>query len=198
MSVQIADLSEQTQFGVKGSGAADWLRARSIPIPEGANRWQRLATGGIVARLGLTEFLITDPQNSQVALSLIEDCQLPPAKVYPVLRQDMAIAVSGSKVPDLMLQTCSFNFRALDLSQQPVILTTMVGVSVTVIPSLQAEVPLYRIWCDGTFGAYLWRTLLSITEELGGGAIAADFLLPLAQNWERGLGGEGETSLVTH
>jgi sarcosine oxidase, subunit gamma len=182
VSLQMVDLSEQTQFGIKGSGAADWLRARSIPIPEGANRWQHLATGGLIARLGLTEFLIADALDSQIALNLMADCQLPPARVYPVLRQDMAIAISGSKVPDLMLQTCSFNFQALDLSQQPVILTTMVGVSVTVIPSLQAEVPLYRIWCDGTFGAYLWRTLLSITEELGGGAIAVEELNRVGHN----------------
>ena len=48
----------------------------------------------------------------------------------------------------------------------------MVGIAVTVIDASSAHAaPCYRIWCDGTYGAYLWDTLLEIAIELGGGAV---------------------------
>lgn len=169
----IADLSFLTRFGVKGTNAAAWLANQKIPVPDRPNTWCPLLQGGIVARLGMNEFLIEDSLDD-VALRLGEACQHPPAKVYPVLRQDAAIALCGEALNELLLQTCSVNFRALSLAEHPVILTSMVGVAVTVLPNEQAGQPFYRIWCDGTFGAYLWRTLLAITEELGGGAVGAE------------------------
>lgn len=164
----IADLSFLTRFGVKGAGAAAWLESQGISIPERPNTWCPLHEEGIVARLGRNEFLIEDSLHSNVAPRLAESCQQPPAKVYPVLRQDLAIALCGTEINQLLLQTCSINFSALSLNQSPVILTSMVGVAVIVIPQTEQH---YRIWCDGTFGAYLWRTLLAIASELGGCAL---------------------------
>ena len=63
-------------------------------------------------------------------------------------------------------------------------LTSMVGVSVTIIKQpLQSGHPAgeelcYRIWCDGTYGAYLWETLLEIATDLGGGPIGLAELHP--------------------
>lgn len=168
----VADLSFLHRFGVKGAGAAAWLASQNISVPERPNTWCHSA-GGIVARLGRTEFLIED---GQVAPQLAQACQTPPDQVYPVLRQDAAIALCGAAVNELLLQTCSVNFRALPLSEYPVVLTSMIGVAVTVIPSERNGHPFYRIWCDGTFGAYVWQTLLAIAQELGGGAVGAEFI----------------------
>lgn len=170
----IADLSFIPRFGVKGTGAASWLATQSIPIPDRPNSWYGLAQGGIIARLGISEFLIED---SRIAPQLIKACKSPPAKVYPVLRQDLAIALIGLQVNELLLQTCSFNFQALSITENPVILTSMAGVNVTVIPGVLQEQPFYRIWCDCTFGVYLWQTLSAIALELGGGAIGNATLL---------------------
>jgi sarcosine oxidase, subunit gamma len=52
----------------------------------------------------------------------------------------------------------------------------MVGVNVTVIQCDRQGLPVYRIWCDCTFGEYLWQTLLAIARELGGGAIGVETL----------------------
>lgn len=167
----IADVSCLTRFGVKGAHAADWLINQGITTPDRPNTWNALAEGGIVARLGLTEFLLEDSLHSHIAPQLAEAYRQPPAKVYPVLRQDAAIVLCGADVNELLLQTCSVNFRALSLVERPVILTSMVGVTVTIIPSDRNGQPFYRLWCDGTFGVYLWQTLLAIVEELGGGVI---------------------------
>ena len=173
----IADLSFLTRFGVKGAGAANWLESQGIPVPDRPNTWCSLPESGIVARLGISEFLIEDSLHSSVAPRLIEACQQPPAQVYSVLRQDLAIALCGAAINELLLQTCSINFRSLSLAEHPVILTSMIGVSVTIVKSERSGQPFYRIWCDGTFGAYMWRTLLAISVELGGGAVGADTIL---------------------
>ncbi|MGV0026969.1 hypothetical protein [Phormidesmis priestleyi] len=167
--LDIADLSFLTRFGVKGAGAASWLEGQGIVVPDRPNTWSSLPQGGIIARLGLTEFLIEDSVHSHVANQLSKACDQLSPKVYPVLRQDAAIAIRGSNIHELLQQTCSVNFLALSLAERPVILTSMVGVSVTIIPGEQ-----YRIWCDGTFGAYLWRTLGAIVEEMGGGIAGAN------------------------
>ncbi len=123
---------------------------------------------------GINGVLVEDSFNPAIAAQLIQTCQNPPPKVYPVLRQDLAIALCGSNLNELLLQTCNINFRNLDLAARPVVLTTMIGVAVTIVPSEQDGEPFYRIWCDGTFGTYLWRTLVAIAEELGGGIIGIE------------------------
>lgn len=167
----IADLSFLTRFGVKGASAASWLEAQGISVPSVPNTWQFLSEGAIVARLGLTEFLIEDSVHSRIAVSLANACRQLPANVYPVLRQDAAIVLCGTAIHNLLLQTCSVNFRALSLAEHPVVLTSLAGVAVTIIPGEH-----YRIWCDGTFGLYLWRTLGAIATELGGGIVGAEQL----------------------
>jgi len=168
----LADLSCLTRFGVKGAKAAAWLQ-QGILLPDRPNSWCALPEGGLVARLGVNEFLIEDSIHSQMAPQLAQACQSPPAQVYPVLRQDAAIALCGSATSDLLRQTCNVNFAEFSLADRPVVLTSLIGIAAIVIPGEQANLPLYRIWCDATFAAYVWQTLLSIAEELGGGAIGA-------------------------
>jgi sarcosine oxidase subunit gamma len=183
--IGIADLSSLTRFGVKGANAAEWLTQQGLPIPDRPNSWHPLPDDGIIARLGLTEFLIEDSVNSAIpvgtakpnAPQLATACQTPPAKVYPVLRQDLALGLVGDRVHDLLRQTCSFNFQTLALSDRPVILTSMIGVAVTVMPGERNGQPFYRIWCDGTFGTYFWQTLVEIATEMGGGAIGTEYIL---------------------
>ena len=172
--LEITDLSFIPRFGVKGIGAEAWLESQSIAVPARPNSWSSLSKGGIIARLGRSEFLIED---RTIAPQLTKACKSPPTKVYPVLRQDLAIALIGSKVNELLLQTCSFNFQSLSIAEHPVILTSMAGVNVIVIPGVLQEQPFYRIWCDGTFGVYLWQTLNAIALELSDGAIATKTLL---------------------
>jgi sarcosine oxidase subunit gamma len=36
----------------------------------------------------------------------------------------------------------------------------------------------YQLWVDGTYGPYLWETLLKITRELGGDAVGLSVFFP--------------------
>jgi sarcosine oxidase subunit gamma len=172
----IADLSFLTRFGVKGANAAEWLANQGMPIPDRPNTWHCLPESGMIARLGLTEFLIEDSVNSAIAPQLATACQSP-AKVYPILRSDLALGLVGDRLNHLLRQTCSFNFQALSLGDRPVVLTSMIGVAVTVILGERNGQSFYRIWCDGTFGTYFWQTLIEIATQLGGGVIGTESVL---------------------
>lgn len=152
------DLSARPRAGVKGPRAAEWLTQMGLPVPAAPNSWLPHADG-LVARLGLTEFLIEGTAADRFGTSL-------PPGVHPVLRQDTALVIRGERLNDLLLETCSVNFAALDLANRPVVLTTMTGVAVIVIPTEEGGLPVCRIWCDGTWGESLCKTLGSVATEL--------------------------------
>jgi sarcosine oxidase subunit gamma len=170
--VGIGDASPRRRTGFKGPGAVAWLQQLSTPIPGQPNQWVALAGGGLVARLGRTEFLIEDGRGGAHCAHL-EGASLA-AGVYPVLRQDAALVLIGDRANDLLLQTCSIEFETLDASARPVVLTSMVGVGVTVAVEAFGSARRYRIWCDSTYGAYLWTTLVDVARDLGGGPIGLD------------------------
>ncbi len=164
--------------GAQGSGAADWLHAHGVPVPSRPNAWSPLHDGGLVARLGRSEFLVEDGPRGDSAVTVQAELGTGASGVYPVLRQDAALLVRGEGVHELFAQTCSIDFSAIPPQERTVTLTMMVGVAVTVIDCFAWTAPCYRIWCDGTYGAYLWDTLLEIAAELGGGAVGLSAVLP--------------------
>lgn len=168
----IADRSSLARAGAKGPGTAAWLAALGLPLPARPNSWLPLPEGGLIARLGNTEYLI------EGSAALVEPVLRAPrtAGVYPVLRQDAAFALCGSRVNELLLQVCNVDFRSLAADPSHVVLTSMAGVGVTVLRSGDSASPVFRLWCDGTYGHYLAATLLEIAGELGGGSISPELL----------------------
>ncbi|MDD3884233.1 MAG: methylglutamate dehydrogenase [Gallionella sp.] len=166
----LADLSHQNRAGAKGRGTAEWLSKLGVTIPSQANSWCPLPSGGLVARLGNTEFLV---ENDATLVEKIMQTQRAPG-VYPVLHQDAAFGLCGARVNELLLQTCNIDFRMLDAQPSKVVLTSIAGVGITILSKTNGKYPSYRIWCDGTYGIYLWETLAEIATELGGGCIGVD------------------------
>lgn len=168
----IADLSQLPRTGAKGPRAAGWLAALGLPVPAQPNSWNPLPDGGLIARLGLTEYLVEG--DAFAVGALMQSGRT--AGVYPVLRQDASFALCGARVNELLLQTCNVDFRMLDSEPGKVILSSMAGVAITILATRSGNLPGYRLWCDGTYGLYLWNTLVGIAEELGGGCIGLDAL----------------------
>jgi len=177
----LADLSCFVRTGLKGRNAARWLVQRGVQVPPRANTWTPHGSGGLVARLGETEFLIEDglaPGSARDFALQLEDAS---DNVYPVLRQDTAIALTGNRVNEVLRQTCSVDFASIDTAGA-LVMTSMIGVPVLVIPQTHDGFPLVRIWTDPTFGPYLWRTLLQIVQELGGGPAGLSQFYPEHQH----------------
>lgn len=174
----IADVSAFVRVGLKGPGAAEFLKSHGIVIPPSANQWVPIGAHALVSRLGRTEFLIEDETISTRIEDLRTALLSPPEGVYPVPRSDCALALIGSRVNELFVQTCNVDFSAQRASDHIVTLTQMVGLSVTVLHDTESSQPRWRIWCDGTFGPYLWETLIEIAKELGGGAVGLQRAYP--------------------
>jgi sarcosine oxidase subunit gamma len=172
----IADLSSLRRIGLKGPGAARWLESQGLAVPEAFNSWAPLPDGGLVARLARTEFLVEDGWTAGPAARLAADLGEPGPGVYPVLRQDCSLAISGARAPDLFAETCTVPFASDPAESRIVTLTTMVGVGVTVLRRDMQGHACWRLWCDGTSGPYLFETLTSIAAEHGGGPMGVRVL----------------------
>jgi len=183
-SVAVADLSCLEKAGIKGPEAARWLESLGIAVPAQANAWTGLPAGGVIARLGRTEFFLEDGEAGGATSRVRDALGTANAGVYPVIRQDAGIALVGRRVNELLAQTCNVNFLELDSASRTVVMTMMAGVVVLVIRQDHQGLSGFRIWCDPTYAAYLWETLTGIASELGGGPIGTEGLLSRAGKLE--------------
>ncbi len=178
----IVDASRLGRLGLKGPAAADWLRSVRIPVPERANSWAPLVHSDdasawpLVARLGTTEFFIETEPDSPLRDDLARALGDGQDHVYPVLREDHACVLGGRGVEDVIAQVCSVNLPSLPLQLNPVVLTLMTGVAVVIVAQAHGDGRRYRIWCDPSFGHYLWNTLRAIVVESGGDELGIEQL----------------------
>jgi len=166
----VTDVSCFERYGVKGPQASQWLADHELAIPSNPNAWTLCDQNTLVLRLGASEFLIED-QLGGVASKKLTAANARVAGLYRVPRADAAFILSGSAVLDLLSELCSLDLRATALPANEVVMTQVAGVSAIVLRQTLAGEQVYRIWCDGTYGAYMWEILLNIAVELGGGAV---------------------------
>lgn len=166
----VTDVSCFERYGVKGPQASQWLADHELAIPSNANAWTLCAQKSLLLRLGASEFMIEDQLGGGVSQRLTA-ANARVSGVYMVPRADAAFILSGSSVLDLLSELCSLDLRDTALPANAVVMTQLAGVSAIVLRQTLAGEPVYRIWCDGTYGAYMWEILLKIAVELGGGAV---------------------------
>lgn len=166
----VADVSCLVRYGVKGPNAMQWLVERGVVIPASPNAWTMSEQKTLVLRLGGSEFLLEDQLGGFVCNKLASDITRV-AGVYQVPRADAAFVVSGSETLNLFSELCSLDLREKSLADNQLIMTQIAGISATVIHQTLHGESIYRIWCDGTYGAYMWEILMEIAVELGGGAV---------------------------
>lgn len=173
-TLSICDVSNLNRFGVKGPQAADWLKAAGIKLPETTNSWTSQDNGSLVMRLGNTEFLLEDQPENDLAQTL-SNTAVEQSGVHKVLRNDAAFIVSGELTPALFSEVCAIDLDNGSLEDNRLVMTVIAGVSATLLKQTLNGQSVYRIWCDGTFGPYLWKALLGIIEEQGGGPVGFNF-----------------------
>jgi sarcosine oxidase subunit gamma len=170
----LRDVSARPRFGCKGAAAEAWLRELGLDVPGGTNSWSCERGDVLVARLATSEFLVESlaPDNArirEIAASLLDPAQRRSGLV-PVLRQDLVLELGGARVNDLLVETCNVNFAPLARDAQagagPVVLTSMIGVGVTVIVRRDGAELTHTIWGDPSFGHYFQSTLLGVANDL--------------------------------
>ena len=176
--VILTNTSARMRVGCKGPAAETWLAQMGIAAPQGANRYSIDSRGLLAARLATSEFLFESTHGdassaltpAKHALELADA----PSGVYPVLRQDFVIEISGSRAHELFAQTCAVDLvpveRDSSAAAGPVILTSMIGVSVVIACCLCTDGPRFTVWSDPSYSHYFWHQLTLIATELGGHA----------------------------
>jgi sarcosine oxidase gamma subunit len=172
-TLRFEELSSRRRFGCKGPGAETWLRERGFDVPPGANSARTDRGSVLVARLATSEFLIEDiggaGESVQSAWRTLESTQCP-AGVYPVLRQDFVVGISGSAIATLLRQICNVDFEPVLAAHAapdgPVVLTSMAGVGVVAWPVRTADHCSLTLWLDPSFAHYFWSTLGSLAQDM--------------------------------
>jgi sarcosine oxidase subunit gamma len=171
----LCDVSALPRLEVKGPNAAAFLESHHIALPSESFHVLPLGSGGVIARTGDAAFFLEEgPQGSLVA-RLAEALDSSGLGVYPAPRADAALLLSGTRSADVLLQTCGYDFRR---PGPKLVMTRVAGVSASVLHRTINKVGAYQLWVDGTFGAYLWETLLEIVRELGGDAVGLSAFFP--------------------
>lgn len=167
----ICDVSCLPRFGVKGLNAVQWLKEQKVEIPPQGNAWIVHQPDTLVLRLGMNEFLLEDQLGGKACEALRTAVQPKAYGIYKVLRNDTSLILSGSRLPELFAEVCAIDLRDTALGPNELVMTQLAGISVTLLRQQLNGETVYRLWCDGTYGPYIWDTLLEIAEELGGGAV---------------------------
>lgn len=170
----ICDTSAFQRVSIKGSQAANYLQQLGVTLPETANQWQ-LTDDRLVMRLGNSEFLIEDQtQNVKPAVSELSSAE----GVHKVSRNDAAFILTGNDIHPLFAEICEIDLVAELATENHLVMTVIAGVSATLLSQTLNGERIYRLWCDGTYGPYLWKTLLNIIEQAGGGAVGLHHFYP--------------------
>lgn len=166
-ALNITDVSALARYGVKGPQAEKWLLSHGVAVPKNANSWVLNANETLVMRLGLTEFLIEDQFGGQTCNKLLADTTRV-AGVYKVPHVDASFLLAGGEVLDLLSEVCALDLRESVLAENALVMTQVAGISSTVLRQSINNETIYRLWCDGTYGAYMKHVLDEITHELKG------------------------------
>lgn len=161
----LQQITHLARIGLKGPNAQSWLHQHGIPTPAEPNTWCAIsdADDDVCVRLGASEFLIEHTDGHALRKLNAELATYIPG-VYPVLREDRALVLAGPDADDVLAQVCNVNFAGLRTETREAIMTLMIGVAVTVVPQGNAAHRRYRIWCDPTYGDYLWSSLQAVAH----------------------------------
>jgi sarcosine oxidase subunit gamma len=172
----LAEAIAVKRVGLKGPRAGEELARLQLAVPRQPNSWAPLSDSdgpgsvNVVCRLGTSEFFIEERGDAPGVVALEALLRARPDGTWPVLREDFAFVLGGGSADEALAQVCNVNFAALQFEARPVVMTLMIGVSVLVLPQVsEDDGRCFRIWCDPSYGAYLWAELEEIVTRISAG-----------------------------
>jgi sarcosine oxidase subunit gamma len=175
-TLALCDVSALARVVVKGPKAEALLQVQGVPVPKKIFQCEPLPQGGLIARMGGAEFFLEDGAEGDTVAKIETALGSGRPGVYRVLRQDASLLLSGSAATELLLETCGYDFHQ---AGPELVMTRVAGVSCAILPRTLNGFALFQLWADGTYGVYLWETLLDIAREMGGGAVGVNCFLDL-------------------
>jgi len=188
-TLALCDVSALPRVTLKGPGAQTFLTEQGLPGLGEIYEWRPLAGGGLIVRTGAAEYSLEDGPGGDLLTRLDKAIENRKAKsenpVYRALRQDAAMLLPGRRAVEVLAQTCGYDFRGEAGSQSKIenqkskmVMTRIAGVSCSVLPRQFNGIVAFQLWTDGSYGLYLWETLLEIVRELGGSVAGLSCFFP--------------------
>lgn len=175
-TLAICDVSALPKLGIKGSDAENLLIDEGIDIPQQIYETRALPDGGLIARLGSSEFLLESGLANETVTAVANRLQAQPERALVIERQDATFLLFGQRACEVFSQTCGLDMSVAPLRQ--LILTRVAGVSCGILPEELNGIPVYRLWIDYSYAAGLWESLTTICGELGGAVVGAGSVWP--------------------
>jgi sarcosine oxidase, subunit gamma len=172
----LCDHTYLARVGFKGRGAAAWLQAQGLSLPDAPNRWLRDRSGATIARLGAEDFLLSDEAETHSGLPQDLSTRWHAASApggFPVPRQHglAAFAVGGVNAPELLARLCALDLRARAFADDAIAQTQLALSSVVIMRTSVGAAATYRLFVDTSMALYLWDVLNDVAITLGGGAV---------------------------
>jgi len=166
----------RARVGCKGPAAESWLATQGIRVPRDANSYSIDESGVLTARLATSEFLLESTETASEAIvgAIRRDLQGGdyPKSVYPVLRSDFVLEISGAQSDELFLQTCAVDLapvaRASTASAGPIVMTSMIGVAVVLACRQMPGSTRFSVWSDPSYSTYFHSQLRAIAADVIG------------------------------
>jgi sarcosine oxidase subunit gamma len=174
-TLALCDLSFLPKLGVRGPAAEDWLRGHQVDVLPAVYDTRPL-DGGLIARLGASDFLMEGGVSGNLLGQLAVELDRSPPRVYRVERQDATFVLAGARAGAVLAQLCSLDFSVA--APRRLLLTRVGGVNCAILPDAVGDVLLYRLWVDCTYAVFLWEVLATIVRELGGRLVGAACFYP--------------------
>ncbi len=180
-TLALCDVSALPTLGVKGPAAADWLSAHGVAIPDETYDTQKLADGGLVARVASDEFLLQSGAECKTVPSLSDKLGSGQEGAILVERQEATLLLVGARAHEVFLQTCGVDLR--EVRPGRLTMTRVAGASCGILRFDREDMrryplwPHYQLWIDPTYAVYVWETLLEIVEQLEGHVVGAAAVL---------------------
>jgi len=171
----LADLSCLPRLGLKGAGVLAWLGQNGLQTAEALYTVAPIEDHGILVRIDREEVILEDGLQGQVVSRIRDRLSANPPGVYRVERQEASFLLIGSRINEVLSQTCGHDFRE---SEGQVVLSRVAGVSCRLLQVEVSGIAGFRIWLDPSYSVYLWKTLLGIVREDGGDAVGLGCLYP--------------------
>lgn len=175
-ALQLETVHGRRRVGCKGPAAESWLATHGIRVPRAANSYEVDETGVLAARLATSEFLLESTQTaSDEPIGSLRNALHSgeyPKGVYPVLRSDFVLEISGVRSDELFLQTCAVDVapvaRASTASMGPIVMTSMIGVAVVLACRQTPGSPRFTVWSDPSYSTYFHTQLQAIAADVIG------------------------------
>lgn len=183
----LADLSPLRRVGFKGPGAADWLVAQGVTVPE-INRCAAQADGAMLFRLGANDLMVTTdlgataklPENLLGGWAALENPPQSP-RGFPMPRQEgfCWFVLTGQHAAAAMAKICGVDLRPHKFPVGTIAQTSVARLSAVAARDDINGTLAYHLFADSASAEYWWDCILDAMQEFGGRPVGIEALRAL-------------------